>query len=313
MPNVQYIKAVYYWLKHIVRNLIRFKKHFELYDEITELFPVIMIRNCFIRDADITVATAWPTAFDVQRLNNKKGVKYYFIQGYEMWCADNTMVEQSYHLDLKLITISPWLSEIMNNNFNRKIEAEINNGIRLDKFFPAEEKPEKPVRILMLYSDLKCKGADVGLKVLKRIKNSFPEVEVLLFGLMKAPQIDFEIKYFQNPSYKELLSLYQSAHIFLFPSLGEGWGMTPIEAMACKCAVVGTLIGSIKDIYNGKNVEIIEPANINSAFNGLQKAITNKELRGKIAEEGYRSVLGRYDWKKSAQKMEKVFFNSFNP
>jgi len=44
-----------------------------------------------------------------------------------------------------------------------------------------------------------------------------------------------------------LAELYQSAHVFVMPSLGEGWGLTPLEAMACACPTIVCKFGGVLD------------------------------------------------------------------
>lgn len=46
---------------------------------------VPVINDFFMPNADYIIATAWPTAYDVAKLSDKKGKKYYFIQDFEVW------------------------------------------------------------------------------------------------------------------------------------------------------------------------------------------------------------------------------------
>lgn len=70
------------------------------------------ISNNSIRDADVTIATAWPTAFEVNKLAEPKGKKFYFIQDYEIW--DNAEIgKKSYQLPLNKIVISTWINNCL--------------------------------------------------------------------------------------------------------------------------------------------------------------------------------------------------------
>ena len=47
------------------------------------IIPVFKLKNKYIRDAEFAIATAWPTAYDVNSLEQIKGRKIYFVQDYE--------------------------------------------------------------------------------------------------------------------------------------------------------------------------------------------------------------------------------------
>lgn len=308
--NINFFRRLIIYIKIILKNLLRMQKTVEWYHNPVKISPVPAIKGLFLRKSDISMATAWPTAYDVHKLDRDKGAKFYFIQGYEIW-DDIKLVQNSYRLPLKLITISSWLTNILRFDLNVNVEAEIHNGIRLDRFYPPDTKRDNPVTISMLYHEWKPKGAFDGLKAFSKIKNEFPEIRIMLFGMFDKPEVDFDLEYYQNPSYTQLLSLYQSSHIFLFPSHGEGWGMTPMEALACKCAVVGTHIGCIKEIYNGKNIFIIKPGSPEGAYLGLKSLILNSEERERLAEEGFKTIQD-HNWHNSALKLQNVFFNAVN-
>ncbi|NLP02392.1 MAG: glycosyltransferase family 4 protein [Fibrobacter sp.] len=291
-------------------NLIKKPRQIEWHKNSVKIFPVPVISNLFIRNADICMATSWPTAYDVYKLNRSKGAKFYFIQGYEIW-DDKRLVDASFRLPLNLITISSWLTNLLRNDIGVEVEAQINNGVRLDRFYPPETKNQYPLTVSMLYHTYVPKGAFVGLKALSRIKKKYSEIRIIVFGMFDKPEIDLDFEYYLNPSYYQLLNIYQSSHIFLFPSQCEGWGMTPLEAMACKCAVVGTKIGSIESIYNGDNVELIIPGDVDSAFCGIESLILNRDKLNQIAEEGFKSVQ-EYTWDKSAVELEKAFINAMS-
>lgn len=269
--------------------------------------PVPIINKLFVNNADVIIATTWTTAFNVARFPLKKGKKVYFIQDYENWFDNTNLINKSYKLPLKLITISPWLSELMKTKFKREITGEITNGIRLDKFI-APEKKEIKNSILMLYHEQELKGSKDGIYALNMISKEYSDIEITLFGIYQRPEyLDSGFNYIQNPPVDKLISLYQKATIFIFPSHQEGWGLPPMEAMACKCAVVATNVGCIRSVNNGKNVLIVNSNDPESIYNALKKLLENSLLRDQIAKEGYMTVQD-YTWEKAALKMDKILY-----
>lgn len=306
--TMNFFRRLILYFMILSKDLLKRPQQIKWHNNSVKISPVPVISNLFIRDADICMATAWPTAYDVHKLNRSKGAKFYFVQGYEIW-DNKRLVDASYRLPLKLITISSWLTNLLRSEIKVEVNSEIHNGVRLDRFYPSETKREFPLTISMLYHTYVPKGAFEGLKALSKVKRTFPETRIIVFGMFNKPEIDLDFEYYLNPHYSQLLNIYQSSHIFLFPSQCEGWGMTPLEAMACKCAVVGTNIGSIEAIYNGKNVELITPGDVDSAFSGMKTLILNRDKLNYISEEGFKSVK-EFTWDKSAAKLENVFFSA---
>jgi len=295
-------KKVIICAKQSLSNLIRFRRAVPLFSESIPVKPVPWISDIFIPQADAVIATAWPTAYDVARLSPEKGRKFYFVQHYEIWSGRADKVDDSYRLPLNIITIAPWLTELMKSKFNRNDITEIHNGIRLDKFYPPADKDFNRASILLMAHDLEWKGTKDAIDALTIVKERYPLVPVKMFGMRARPDVPFDFEYHQDPPYEKLLSLYQGATIFIFPSHREGWGLTPIEAMACKCALVATNVGCIPTLNNGKNMILAEIKNPSSIADGIIKLLDDKTLAERIAEEGLKSVQVM-DWAKSVEKL----------
>ena len=135
----------------------------------------------------------------------------------------------------------------------------------------------------MLNHQLEKKGVANGIKVFEKIKEKYPDARLRMFGMCNNKNLPSYVKYYQNPSQKELVNLYCKSNFFIFPSLEEGWGLTPIEAMACGCIVFGTNTGFVLDMgEHKKNMMISEPNNVEAMVenvidvlnNGLQESIS---------------------------------------
>lgn len=300
-------KKILIWLVHLKRNLFPVIRQLVHFSEYFPVKPVPFIHDIFMPDSDAVIATAWPTAYEVAKLDTRKGQKFYFIQGYEIWGGYTERVHASYSLPLNLITISPFLTELMTSKFHRSVIAEIHNGVRLDCFYAPSEKDFSQPSILMMAHELELKGTQDGLRALSIIKKVHPQVRVVLFGLCSPPAASFEFEYYRNPKFEKLLELYQKANIFLSPSHREGWHLPPMEAMACKCAVIATKTGCIPALNNGKNIATVrmkDPVNLSEVITEL---IENKAKLIEFAEEGH-STIQKYAWEKSARKLEICLF-----
>lgn len=310
---------------HVISNSIKrinsYKvKHDQNHLEFNvKVVAVPIISNKYIRDADICMASAWPTAFSVAKLDLKKGKKVYFIQGYEIW-NNEELGKKSYTLPLAHIVISSWIKgKLIKQLGENEVHVPIiYDGLDLDIFNNSERINviDKTVEILMLYQNLAIKGVNDGLEVYKRIKEKYPNIKMTMFGLSERPNIPIEIQYYQNPSRDELKKLYSNANIFLYTSKEEGWGLTPLEAMASKSVVVGTNTGCMLDIgKNGINAMISHPGNVNEMVQNICYLLDNPSLFKNLSEEGFKDVQV-FSWKNATvhleKELEKILYENKN-
>lgn len=259
--------------------------------------------NATIRNADALIATAWVTAFTVFNLDASKGEKFYFIQDYEIW-DNKELGEQSYKLPLHHIVIAKWIDKILTGQLGCEPADIVYNGIDTDFFHPASKKEEhQEIQCLMLYHTLPKKGVGDGVEVFKKAKEKQPNLSLTMFGMYKRPEIECLDHYYQNPKREELRNLYQQADLFIFPSREEGWGLTPLEAMACGCPVVGTNVGCMTELgIDGKNVLLSEPGDVNGMAMSIKRLVGNPELMKKLSDNGLKTV-SELSWELSADEI----------
>jgi len=104
----------------------------------------------------------------------------------------------------------------------------------------------------------------------------------------------------------QLAALYAGAELFLFPSLYEGFGFPPLEAMACGTPVVSSTGGSLREVAGGGAV-LLEAFDSDLWAETAKKAIGDKSL---IARG--RQHAGRYTWEETARRTWKVYEKVFH-
>lgn len=98
----------------------------------------------------------------------------------------------------------------------------------------------------------------------------------------------------------ELARQYGGALAFVYPSLYEGFGLPPLEAMACDCPVVCSDTSSIPEVV-GDAGEYFDPTDLDSMREALERVIGSNELRQRLRERG-REQRRRFSWDRCADE-----------
>jgi glycosyltransferase involved in cell wall biosynthesis len=104
---------------------------------------------------------------------------------------------------------------------------------------------------------------------------------------------------------EQLPDLYRAASAFVYPSLHEGFGMPPIEAMACGCPVISSTRGALGEVI-GEAAAIVEPENIESIANQLRLIAGTESVRARMRTLGLEHAR-KFDWAKSAAETLNVY------
>lgn len=100
---------------------------------------------------------------------------------------------------------------------------------------------------------------------------------------------------------EELLNLYNSAEVFVFPSLYEGFGLPPLEAMACGTPVVASDTSSIPEVCGEGNALFFDPKNPEDLAKKICEVYENEDLRQQLIENG-RERVKDFSWGKMAKE-----------
>ncbi len=98
----------------------------------------------------------------------------------------------------------------------------------------------------------------------------------------------------------ELRALYESAVCFVFPSLYEGFGLPPLEAMACECPVVCSSAASLPEVC-GSAALWCDPCQPNHISDSVLSVVNDERLAADLSARG-RTRAKQFTWAKAAQK-----------
>lgn len=113
------------------------------------------------------------------------------------------------------------------------------------------------------------------------------------------------IKYLGYLSDLELAHVYNLATIFIYPSLYEGFGIPPLEAMSCGTAVIASNAASLPEAC-GDAVEYIRPNNVNEISQKIALLVNDNEKRKLLIQKGFDHAK-QFTWDKAAKEHLEVF------
>jgi len=298
-------------LKTTIANSITRRARLDWMEHSFKTKAALRISDAFIRDADVTIATAWHTAPAVNKLSPCKGKKVYFIQAYEIWNQDEKEVDATYMMNMHRIVITNKLHELLKAKFG--VESSIvYDGHDSKEYLHGEKRINTPRNLMMLWASAYFKGCKEALEVLYRLHAKYA-FNITLFSVEPQPAgLPDYVTFYHRPERSQLISLYQQADIYVFPSLNESWGLPAMEAMANKCAVVGMRTGMLEDVcQDGKQALVAEIGNYQELEEKLLAVLDSVNLMKHLQECGYQFSLD-FSWDKQCELFENELFTAVN-
>ncbi len=105
---------------------------------------------------------------------------------------------------------------------------------------------------------------------------------------------------------QDLAVLMSYALAFVFPSVYEGFGMPPLEAMACGTPVLVSDAASLPEVTGPEAAVIVKPYSVQSIARGLHLLFTDKNLRTSLSQKGLARAK-EFSWEKSAELLYQVY------
>ncbi len=172
----------------------------------------------------------------------------------------------------------------------------IHNGLPEIFFKFKKGANPKPFPYIMYTGNFKPhKNLKVLLKAFGVISEKFPSLRLVLAGVEKSKELfriteKYDITNMVIPTgyikIEELLNLLDFSEFFVFPSLYEGFGFPPLEAMSRKKAVISTKCGSLSEVLEESAV-FFDPASPDELALKIEKLLTDTSFRSEFEEKGY--------------------------
>ncbi len=105
--------------------------------------------------------------------------------------------------------------------------------------------------------------------------------------------------------FETLRVFFEAASAFVFPSLYEGFGLPPLEAMASGTPVVTSNVSSLPEVVDDAAV-FVNPENVFDIARGIREALLNDELRADLVRRGHEQAR-RFSWGKTAAEVLAIY------
>lgn len=129
-------------------------------------------------------------------------------------------------------------------------------------------------------------------------------------NLVAELKLERKVRFLGRVTDLELVTLYSMADVFAFPSFFEGFGIPPLEAMACGAPVITSNMSSLPEVA-GDAALLIDPNDIDALAQAILRLLNNEQLRMELVQKGYQRVQ-QYTWAMSARKVLKTYQKMYN-
>jgi glycosyltransferase involved in cell wall biosynthesis len=271
--------------------------------------PFRPIEESDVPDADVVIATWWETAEWVEKYPPSKGKKVHFVQHYEAFPGQpKDRVDAVLRLPTYKITISAWLNDLLRNKFGAAQVAVVLNSVDLKQFdAPPRGKHRRPT-VGLLYSPHPIKDCSTGFRAFALLKEGLPDAQLVAFG-KTPPAISLPLpsgtSYTLLPPQDRMRDIYASCDVWLLSSATEGFSLPFLEAMACRCPIVATMVGGPVDIITEGVEGFLAPVGGARALAEKLKTVLSlpeAEWR-KMSDAAYAKATG-YSWNDAVDRFE---------
>lgn len=273
---------------------------------IKELSPAL------IPPADFILPNFYTTVMAARQAQKGRVVR--LCLGYEpLWVPHAEQAKQTYLIGVPVISISEWLRQLIlqQTGVNSTV---ISPGINTSLLHPLPKQSLGTGRKTIMYimraksQGYFWKGNDEFWQASTRLRSEMPELNIIVVT-PEHDAVPIACQVVNSPEDTDLARLYATADVFVYASHFEGFGLPPLEAMACGTAVVTTDCGGNRDYtQNGENCLVVPPNDGERLTSSIRYLLLNDNERLRIAANAH-LFAQTWTWQRTADRVE-AFLNA---
>ncbi|MBL7921767.1 MAG: glycosyltransferase family 4 protein [Bacteroidia bacterium] len=247
------------------------------------------------------VISSWGS--DVMKFPNKnfvaKSILKFNFKKANLLCATSFTIEEYIHQVIdKPVSVIPF-------------------GINIDEFKPKKVKSLFNDNDIVLGSIKPLEGLyniDILIKSYAKLSLKFDNLKLLIIGegtedknlkeLCKELGIFEKVTFTGRVAFKEISNYYNMLDVLVNISEYESFGVSVVEAMACEVPVIVSNVGGLKEVVKDESVGLkVNIGDVDDTARAIERLITDKELYERVAVNGRKHVIEKYNWKNNLQQM----------
>jgi len=195
----------------------------------------------------------------------------------------------------------------------------IYNGINHFTYKPYQQRMLDEPFIIYVGSERPRKNLNRLLEAFAIVKKDFPKLRLIKIGesgrsstfhsntIEKLHRLGIEdsVLFVEYVSDTYLAHYYSCAEMLVYPSLYEGFGLPPLEAMACGCPVVASNTSSLPEVVGDAGI-LVNPYDMIELAQAMKRVLSDKYLRDEMKNKGLQRA-GRFCWNRAAEQTMAVY------
>lgn len=192
-------------------------------------------------------------------------------------------------------------------------------GVDRNIFKPYDVKLLDKPYIMYVGSERPRKNLNRLFEAFAKLKGEFPELKLVKVGaagrteefrrdtmrILASLGITRDVIFVDPAPELDLAHYYSSASLLAYPSLYEGFGLPPLEAMACGCPVITSNTSSLPEVV-GKAGIMVDPYDTDALAQAMRRVLTDDKLRDEMVRKGLEQAK-KFSWQKTAKQTLEVY------
>lgn len=213
---------------------------------------------------------------------------------------------------LSYYNVSPEKIKVIHNAVNERFKPQESQEIgkvrnRYGLNFPfilyvGTLEPRKNIPIILkALHEIRIKNLDYKLVIAGKKGWKYKEI----FDTIDALNLHNDVVFTGYVLDEDLPALYSAADLFVYPSLYEGFGLPPLEAMACGTPVITSNTSSLPEVVGGAGITV-DPYDVDILADSIYRVLSDQKLKERMVEKGLDRAK-EFSWKRCAIETLKVY------